>query len=49
MFNTKFVFAASVLSILSVPALAANDCGRVTIADMNWNSASLIANVDRFI
>ncbi len=29
------------------PAVA--DCGKVTIADMNWNSASLIANVDRFI
>lgn len=25
------------------------DCGRVTIAEMNWNSATLIANVDRFI
>ncbi len=24
-------------------------CGKVTIADMNWNSATLIANVDRFI
>ena len=24
-------------------------CGNVTIADMNWNSATLIANVDRFI
>ena len=27
----------------------AGECGRVTIADMNWNSASLIANIDRFI
>lgn len=27
----------------------AADCGKVTIADMNWNSATLIANVDRFI
>ncbi|WP_415234848.1 ABC transporter substrate-binding protein [Sneathiella sp.] len=24
-------------------------CGKITIADMNWNSASLIANVDKFI
>ena len=24
-------------------------CGKVTIADMNWSSATLIANVDRFI
>jgi len=27
----------------------ASECGQVTIADMNWNSATLIANVDRFI
>ncbi len=27
----------------------ASDCGKVTIADMNWPSASLIANVDKFI
>ncbi|MFM2587851.1 ABC transporter substrate-binding protein [Vibrio sp. TBV020] len=27
----------------------AEDCGTVTIADMNWNSATVIANVDRFI
>ncbi len=27
----------------------AEECGKVTIADMNWNSATLIANVDRFI
>ena len=34
--------------LLSVTAHAA-ECGRVTIADMNWNSASLIANIDRFV
>ena len=27
----------------------AKGCGTVTIADMNWNSASLMANVDSFI
>ncbi|MEL0630276.1 ABC transporter substrate-binding protein [Psychromonas aquatilis] len=32
----------------SMPTLAA-ECGKVTIADMNWNSATLIAHVDRFI
>lgn len=36
------------LSALPVAGFAA-ECGKVTIADMNWNSASLIANVDRFI
>ncbi|QUJ66362.1 ABC transporter substrate-binding protein [Photobacterium sp. GJ3] len=30
-------------------ASAANDCGHVTIADMNWNSATFIAHVDQFI
>ena len=49
MLNTRFFFVASVLAVLSTPASAASDCGRVTIADMNWNSASLMANVDRFI
>ncbi|PMH44545.1 ABC transporter substrate-binding protein [Vibrio sp. 10N.286.49.B3] len=28
---------------------SASECGTVTIADMNWNSATLIANIDRFI
>lgn len=30
-------------------ALASEDCGRVQIADMNWDSATLLANVDHFI
>lgn len=28
---------------------AAQSCGKVEIADMNWNSASLMANIDKFI
>ncbi|MEI6897784.1 MAG: ABC transporter substrate-binding protein [Psychromonas sp.] len=32
----------------AMPSVA-SECGKVTIADMNWNSASLIANIDRFI
>lgn len=43
-------------SMLSIAALAAfsahasaDECGEITIADMNWNSASLIAHVDQFI
>ena len=27
----------------------AKDCGRVTIANMNWQSAEVLAQVDRFI
>ncbi|MDV7104804.1 ABC transporter substrate-binding protein [Vibrio sp. TH_r3] len=30
-------------------SVSASECGDVTIADMNWNSASLLANVDKFI
>ncbi|MDD1793970.1 ABC transporter substrate-binding protein [Enterovibrio makurazakiensis] len=36
------------LSALPMTSIAA-ECGKVTIADMNWNSATLIANIDRFI
>ncbi len=44
------LFALILLFALGItPASAASDCGRVTIADMNWNSASLLANIDRFI
>ncbi len=27
----------------------ATECGKVTIADMNWDSATFVANVDSFI
>lgn len=39
------------LLTLSATALnvQASECGSVSIADMNWNSATLIANIDRFI
>ena len=47
--KTKLFLIAAIVAFSASPALAAGDCGKVTIADMNWNSASLIANVDRFI
>ncbi|MDG3086254.1 ABC transporter substrate-binding protein [Vibrio hannami] len=41
---------ATVTLLSSVAMQAqASECGEVTIADMNWNSASLIANIDKFI
>lgn len=40
--------AAGFAAMAGAPAAAA-DCGRVTIADMNWASATLMANVDAFI
>ncbi|MDP5254969.1 MULTISPECIES: ABC transporter substrate-binding protein [unclassified Vibrio] len=46
--NRKITLSALLLTAASTSAYA-DDCGRVTIADMNWNSASFIANVDKFI
>ena len=40
---------AALSLLMSLSAQAADECGSVTIADMNWSSASLIANIDRFI
>lgn len=53
----RTLLSASLLAAcasISMPATAAaatpaDSCGKVTIADMNWSSATLIANVDRFI
>ncbi len=36
-------------ALLASASTQASECGTVTIADMNWNSASVIANIDRFI
>lgn len=48
----KRKFTTGALLALSLPfaaAVSANECGDVTIADMNWSSATLIAHVDQFI
>jgi glycine betaine/proline transport system substrate-binding protein len=45
--NQKFG-ALIALSLLSTPSLAAN-CGSISISEMNWASAELMANVDKFI
>lgn len=36
-------------SCFAFAATAEASCGKITIADMNWSSATLIANVDKFI
>lgn len=42
--------AFGLLMILTSGAThASNTCGKVTIADMNWNSATVIAHIDQFI
>ncbi|MDV7339975.1 ABC transporter substrate-binding protein [Terasakiella sp. A23] len=46
--KTIIGITAAALMGLAMPAHA-SDCGKVTIADMNWPSATLIANVDKFI
>ncbi|MFD2230020.1 ABC transporter substrate-binding protein [Alkalimarinus sediminis] len=45
----KSIFIALPLAVASTFAQADGSCGKVTIADMNWSSASLIANIDQFI
>ncbi|ANG63857.1 ABC transporter substrate-binding protein [Marinobacterium aestuarii] len=45
----KKSLAAVALMLAASTGFAAEDCGKVTIADMNWSSATLIANIDRFI
>ena len=49
----KSAGSAALISLSAIAfsgqSMAAESCGKVTIADMNWNSATLIANVDRFI
>ncbi|MCJ2377491.1 ABC transporter substrate-binding protein [Vibrio sp. ZSDZ34] len=45
----KGILYSSLLLSASVPIASASECGTVTIADMNWNSATVIANIDKFI
>ncbi len=45
----KLKFAALLVAGLVSAHASADECGKVTIAEMNWNSASLIANLDQFI
>lgn len=45
----KALLAATPLVLASTFAQADGSCGKVQIADMNWSSASLIANIDLFV
>ncbi len=46
----KYTLAASALGLFaSMGAAAAEDCGQVTMAEMNWASAEMMANVDKII
>ncbi|CCQ73283.1 ABC transporter substrate-binding protein [Magnetospira sp. QH-2] len=41
--------AVAVIAAVATATQADAACGKVTIADMNWKSAALMANVDKFI
>lgn len=45
----KKLLTAAALMLAATTSQAGGDCGKITIADMTWTSASLIANIDRFI
>ena len=45
--NLTGISIASAMTILGTSAFA--DCGDITMADMNWPSATLMANVDKII
>lgn len=40
---------AAILCTVAAPALAQQECGRVSIAEMNWASAGVAAQVDKII
>lgn len=45
----KLIASATLLATTVSFQVSASECGEVTIADMNWNSASLMAHIDQFI
>lgn len=49
MTHRSFIFGALAIAALSFTNAAQADCGKVTMAEMNWASAELMANVDAFI
>ena len=48
-FGAAFTYAATVAVGLSWATIGNAACGKVSIAEMNWASASLMANVDKII
>lgn len=45
----RLTLSALLLLLSTTYVYADTACGKVTIADMNWSSATLMANIDRFI
>jgi glycine betaine/proline transport system substrate-binding protein len=48
-FPVTTAFAAVLLASVCVSTASAADCGNVTIASMNWQSAEVLSNVDKII
>jgi len=48
--NKGFISTGMAISLIAVSSGAsAQDCGRVTIASMNWQSAEVLSNIDKLI
>lgn len=43
------ILAAAAIGFAATAASAQEECGRVTIASMNWASAEVLANIDKII
>ena len=43
------VAAVAVMALLLTSGVTLAECGKVTVGEMNWNSARVIANVEKFI
>ena len=48
-FGAAYMYAATVTAGLFFSTIANASCGKVTVAEMNWASAELMANVDKLI
>lgn len=45
----KLAYTSAALALFAAPALAQEECGQVSITEMNWASASVVTNVASFI
>ena len=45
----KIIATATIALGLSAAGAMAQDCGDITMAEFNWASGELMANVDKFI
>lgn len=49
MTRPTFYRTAALLALAALPGLASADCGKVSVVSMNWQSAEVLAQIDRFI